>query len=125
MEEKTRMNKRSLGGKWESYAASKLTEAGLYVICKNFRCRIGEIDIIARDGDYLVFVEVKCRRSKRSGNPLEAVTLYKQNRIRRVAEFFLISNDIRSDTPCRFDVFGIETDITSEKITECWIKNAF
>lgn len=81
-------NKRKVGSIWEKYTGSRLKAAGLQIIAYNFRCRIGEIDIIARDGDYIVFTEVKCRKSKSTGNPLEAVTAYKQRRIRRVASFF-------------------------------------
>ena len=125
MEEKKTINKRRLGSKWEAYAAGKLEKSGLHILCKNFRCRIGEIDIIALDGNYLVFIEVKCRRNRQNGNPLEAVTLYKQNKIRKVAAFYLLSNRLRSDTPCRFDVFGIEAGKKDEKLTEYWIKDAF
>ena len=118
--------KRSFGSLWEKYAGSRLKEAGLRIITYNFRCRLGEIDIVARDGDYLVFVEVKCRKSLKHGNPVEAVTAYKQNRIRRVADFFLIRYKLPPGTPCRFDVFGIlAMGSGRENIREYWIKDAF
>ena len=118
-------NKRSIGSVWERFAGSRLMKAGLEILTYNFRCRQGEIDIVARDGGYLVFVEVKCRKNKNNGNPLEAVTPYKQRTIRRVADFFLMSFGFRSDTPCRFDVFGIEVKGGECDIEEYWIKDAF
>ena len=118
-------NKRSIGSIWERFAGSRLMESGLEIITYNFRCRQGEIDIVARDGEYLVFVEVKCRKNKNNGNPLEAVTLYKQRTIRRVADFFLMRYGFKNDTPCRFDVFGIEVRGSKDDVEELWIKNAF
>ena len=118
-------NKRSFGSIWERYTAERLNEAGLDILVCNFRCRLGEIDIVARDGEYIVFTEVKCRKSKVAGDPLEAVTAYKQRTIRRVASFFLLHYGLREDTPCRFDVYGIETDPMGNVLNEYWIKNAF
>ncbi len=96
-------------GAWgEQYAARYLQEQGYEIIERNYRYgRSGEIDIVARDGDTLVFVEVKTRRSHRFGLPEEAVTLAKQNQLRKLAVAFLTEYGIE-DAPCRFDVISID-----------------
>lgn len=120
-----KINKRKEGGIWEKYAGSRIKESGMKIICYNFQCRLGEIDIVARDGDCLVFVEVKCRKTANTGNPLEAVTPYKQKTIRKVAEYYMLRYGMGSDTYCRFDVFGIEVRGKGDDIREYWVKNAF
>ncbi len=106
------MNKRKVGASYESVASSYLEAQGCRVICRNYRCRLGEIDLIAVDetGDKacLVFVEVKYRRQSGSGRPEEAVTPAKQRTIRKVAEHYCMRYKIRSCTPCRFDVIAVE-----------------
>lgn len=79
------------------------------IIERNFRCRLGEIDIIARDGDALVFVEVRSRRSSSHGHPLETVRAAKQQRLARVATFYLSTRRPSFET-CRFDIIGIVGD---------------
>lgn len=102
------MNKRSLGSDKEQTAAEYLKQNGYHICKMNFRCRQGEIDIIAREGRYLVFVEVKYRADERSGEPEEAVTVKKQQTIRRVAQYYLHRCGFPENTPCRFDVVGIK-----------------
>lgn len=87
-------------------------------MAKNFRCRNGEIDLIARDGKYLVFVEVKYRGGKSQGNASSAVDWRKQRRISHAAQFFLLRYGY-GEPPCRFDVVAID----GEHIQ--WIRNAF
>ena len=87
-------------------------------MAKNFQCKSGEIDLIARDGKYLVFVEVKYRSDKTSGYASAAVDWRKQRRISRAALFFLKRYGF-GEPPCRFDVIAID----GEQIE--WIKNAF
>lgn len=113
------VNKRALGSEKELLAANYLKNLGLNVINMNFRCKTGEIDIVAEDGDYLVFCEVKYRKSTGYGSPIEAVNTSKQNKIRQVARFYLIKNQIPQNKPIRFDVIGILGD----HIT--YIKDAF
>lgn len=96
-----------------------MRKKGLEIKAQNYRCRMGEIDLIARDGPYLVFVEVKYRSDSRRGGALAAVTRKKQQVIGRVAQNYLLRYHGRVDLPCRFDVIGIE----GEKIY--WIKDAF
>ena len=99
-----RMNRRQTGTAYERRAGKYLKEQGYELIGYNFRCRQGEIDIIARDGRYLVFVEVKYRRDGQTGDPLEAVDWAKQRRISRTAQYYCLTHGYGETTPCRFDV---------------------
>ena len=99
-------NKRRTGGCYEAAAAAYLEKQGLVILRKNYRCRSGEIDLIARDGTCLVFVEVKYRTTDRYGSPLEAVNVRKQQTIRKVAEVYLLTRK-QTDCEVRFDVVGI------------------
>lgn len=87
-----------------------MIEQGYKIVARNFSGRRGEIDIIARDGEYLVFVEVKYRRDERQGSPAEAVDYRKQQHIRRAAEYYLYKNRVSEAMPCRFDVVAILGD---------------
>ncbi len=114
------MNNRVTGQDKENIAVNYLKNKGYFIIQTNFRVRQGEIDIVARDGNTIVFVEVKYRSNTRSGNPLDAVNITKQKQISKVALFYLNKNKISPDnTPIRFDVIGILGD----QITH--IENAF
>lgn len=94
-----------LGGKGERLAARHLRRSGLRVITTNYRAPSGEIDIIAREGDTLVFVEVKTRRR---GEPAEAVHAEKQRKITRAALAFMKHHRLlERDVPCRFDVVAV------------------
>lgn len=115
----TGKNTRNIGAQKEALAESYLTAAGLTVLEKNYKVRQGEIDIICRDGEYLVFVEVKYRKRGSMENPLSAVDALKQKRICRTADIYRYRHGIPSQTPVRYDVVGI----LGEEIT--WIKNAF
>lgn len=113
-------NKRTIGKKKEELAEQYLKSQGYEILEKNFYSHAGEIDIIAKDGTYLVFVEVKYRKSLSQGYASEAVNVRKQQRIYRVAAYYLHKNGYPADaTPCRFDVVSIQ----GEQIT--LIKNAF
>lgn len=112
------MNKRNTGKQYESLAAEYLQRQGIVILERNYRNRTGEIDLIGRDGEFLVFVEVKYRRDLRTGDPAEAVTARKQQRIRRTAQYYLYSHRC-GNVPCRFDVVSI----LGEEIR--WIPDAF
>ncbi len=101
------MNRRQTGNYYEEVAVRYLQQRQYQIVDRNVRCRIGEIDIVARDGEYLVFVEVKYRSSIRQGYPAEAVTYAKQRTIYRVAAWYLQFYGYGTDTPCRFDVVSI------------------
>ena len=94
------------GQRGEERAIAYLCACGYSVIERNFRCRFGEIDIIARDGDALAFVEVRTRSDGRRGTALETVTPAKQRRIARVADYYLSVRNLHFAL-CRFDVLGI------------------
>ncbi|MBQ7358621.1 MAG: YraN family protein [Lachnospiraceae bacterium] len=113
------MNKRRVGESKEKEAAAYLQAQGMQILEYNFRSRRGEIDLIGKQDEYLVFVEVKFRQSKAKGSPLEAVDLRKQRQICKVADFYRLMHGIGEFAPIRYDVVGIEGD----KIT--WIPNAF
>lgn len=114
-------NRRQTGARYEELAAEYLENQGLFILEKNYRCRQGEIDLIARDDEYLVFVEVKYRRGEEKGISLEAVDGRKQKRICKAARYYLACSVGNMDISCRFDVVGI--DGKEEKVS--WIKNAF
>lgn len=103
-------NSRKRGAQYEKVAADYLEKQGLQILQRNFSSRFGEIDIVAREGRYLVFVEVKYRATDSGGHPLEAVDIRKQRRIGRTADFYLLRFGYGEATPCRFDVVGIVGD---------------
>ncbi|MCI1721414.1 MAG: YraN family protein [Lachnospiraceae bacterium] len=113
------MNKRSVGGSYEAMAAGFLKENGYRILEMNFRCRQGEIDIVAEDGEYLVFAEVKYRKDMAEGGALSAVDGKKRRQVSRTALFYLARNRIPENRPMRFDVVGI----TGNRIE--LVKNAF
>ena len=113
------MNKRSLGTAWEEQAAEFLKREGCDILERNFRGKRGEIDLVVRDGRYLVFVEVKYRKNADCGLPEEAVDYRKQRIISRVAQEYLLKKRLSESTPCRFDVVAICGDRVRH------IKNAF
>ena len=95
-----------VGREGEAEAAKLLRRSGYRVLARNYRCRHGEIDIVAFEGGEYVFVEVKTRRTDGMGSALDAVTPAKQRRIARVAEQYLAERGIE-DRPCRFDVVAM------------------
>lgn len=90
----------------EELAAAHLIGQGLIVLDRNWRCEVGEIDIVAREGDSLVICEVKTRSSRRFGSPLEAVTMAKAARLRRLAACWVSTHDVRPQQ-IRIDLVGI------------------
>jgi putative endonuclease len=98
--------KDSLGRYGEDIAVAHLQAAGLQVLERNWRCRLGEIDVVAVDGDCLVVCEVKTRRSLAAGSPLEAVTARKVGRLRRLTAAWLAGQD-RHFAAIRIDVVGV------------------
>ena len=95
-----------LGKRGETRACEALTRRGYAILARRYRTRVGEIDIVCRDGATIVFVEVKTRVSDRLGSPLEAVTERKQRRIVAMARHFIARHRLE-DRPCRFDVVGV------------------
>jgi putative endonuclease len=98
--------KNELGAHGERIAAAYLTRAGLRVLDRNWRCREGELDLVAREGSAIVFCEVKTRRGTGFGHPVEAVTPRKRGRLRVLAQRWLAAHDEHAPE-VRFDVVGV------------------
>ncbi len=96
-----------LGARGEDLAASHLKLLGFEILERNFRARSGEIDIVAQDGEYIVFVEVKARRPGRFGRAAEQITSAKRRRIVRTARAYIAARGLEG-RPCRFDVVAID-----------------
>jgi len=109
------------GKKSEIIVADFLKQKGYKILEINHKNKVGEIDIIAQDKDYLVFVEVKARMSRAFGDPLEAVDYRKQQKIRQVAELYLIMKR-KTNVNCRFDVISI---LGNENPEISHVENAF
>jgi len=105
----------------ETKAVHYLTARGLALIQRNYRCRLGEIDLIMQQADCVVFVEVRQRSYVSYGGALASVTLRKQQKIIRTAQHFLALTRRYERQPMRFDVLGF--DGTTAEIV--WVKNAF
>ncbi|MGL4738555.1 MAG: YraN family protein [Cellulosilyticaceae bacterium] len=112
------LNHRAIGTYYEQLASAYLIQKGYEVIIANYRSRFGEIDLIAKDGMYVVFLEVKYKGVANHGYPRESVTVTKQRRIKRTAQYYLMMHT-RREIYCRFDVI----EILGEQITH--IENAF
>lgn len=96
----------AIGRKGEDIAADWLAANDYTIVARNYRKRFGEVDIIARQGEWLVFIEVKTRSSDRFGSPQDSVTVHKQQQLSRIANDYLACNGL-VDLPCRFDVVSV------------------
>ena len=101
-------NTRKTGARYELLAAVHLEKCGYHIIEKNYRCRIGEIDLVACDGAYLVFVEVKYRKNNKKGGAAAAVSTAKQKTISCVADYYMKVHGICADQSVRFDVVSFD-----------------
>ena len=108
----------------ESVAAEHLTEHGYQILEQNYRFQRGEIDLIAKQGKWIIFVEVKTRRSLKFGLPQYAVTKDKQRKISKIALAYLQSQNLM-DTPCRFDVIAIQLSPKYDVLKLEQIQSAF
>lgn len=113
------LNKRETGAGMETLAAEYLAARGMRIVERNFHGRQGEIDIIGYHDGYLVFVEVKYRRTKDFGSAPEAVDFRKQGRICRAADYYRYLHRLGDDCPVRYDVVAVQGSEVS------WIQNAF
>ena len=113
------MNKRQVGKSVENTVCEYLEQNHVEIVERNYRCRSGEVDIIAKDEDYLVFIEVKYRSSLKYGSALEAVDKRKRAQICKVFNVYRMQKRLPYQVKVRFDVIGVD----NEKIS--WIKNAF
>jgi putative endonuclease len=105
-----------LGADGESLACAELEKLGYRIVERNYRTRSGEIDIVAADADTIVFVEVKTKTDGSFGDPVEEVTPQKQQQIISMGEWYSTCC-LQPDTPCRFDVVGVDLSAIPPKIT--------
>jgi putative endonuclease len=113
---------RLIGDDGERNAVSFLERQGFAILDRNYTFHHGEIDVVAKDGDVLVFVEVKMRRSARFGSPEDAVTPAKQELLRRTAEGYVQEKKL-NNISCRFDVVAINVEKGTKRFVH--YKNAF
>jgi len=119
------MNLKQIGRFGEDLAVDFLKKQGYEILRTNFRCRLGEIDIIAKEGNTIVFVEVKTRKSLKFGLPSESVNFKKQLHIKRVAEYFIAYHLLQDKYLYRFDVVEIFIDGKNDVTKINLIKDAF
>lgn len=113
----------SKGRHYEGQALAWLRARGLRLLCRNYRCRLGEIDLVLREGNMLVFLEVRFRSASSFVAPAATVTRAKQNKLRACARHFLLCNPTHARLPCRFDVLGIS--LVHGELCYDWIQGAF
>ena len=107
----------------ERLAEKYLRREGLTTVVRNYRSRYGEIDLVLRDGNTLVFVEVRFRNNIRYGSAAESITRGKTEKIRKTAQFFLQENYRFAHLYSRFDVVAVSSSGDQPEIT--WIRDAF
>lgn len=111
--------KKESGNLAEKKACDFLQKQGLQLITQNFRCRLGEVDLIMRDQEHIVFVEVRSRSRIDYGTPIESVTVRKQTKILKTSIYFLQQRNWLNKVNFRFDIIGVNNNQFE------WIKNAF
>jgi len=107
----------------EDLAYQYLKQQGLRLLERNFNCRFGEIDLIMRDRDTMVFVEVRYRKNNNTVDALSSIDRHKQLKLIRTARYYLQQQPNSAITPARFDVIAICAQGAQHQIE--WIKNAF
>ena len=114
----------TLGKSGEDLACRELERRGYAIVARRYRVRGGELDVIARDGPTLVFIEVKTRAGRVFGDAAEAVTALKQMRMTRLAEEYVVRHHL-AGCPCRFDVVAIHLGVDAGAPAIEVIQNAF
>jgi putative endonuclease len=114
----------AVGDRWEKRALEHLLSCGLEKITENFRCRLGEIDLVMLDRDCLVFVEVRYRRNSRFATAAASVDRMKQRKLIRAAAAFLARNPQFCDMAVRFDVVAFDA-ASDEQCRLQWLQDAF
>jgi len=114
---------KSVGQKAEEEACHYLQTQGLKVVTRNFRCKMGEIDLIMQDLQEIVFVEVRVRNNPNFGSGIDSVDYFKQRKLIKTATLYLSQKKWLDKVNCRFDVIGISYAKTKAAIE--WIKDAF
>ncbi len=111
------------GLRYEALALNHLRQQGLKLVSRNYHCRMGEIDLIMQDGEYLVFVEVRFREQSDFGLPVESISNAKQKKLRQTASHYLLRQGLYDKVCCRFDVVGVSSGSKGPDLH--WIRNAF
>lgn len=114
-------DRRQLGALGEQQALLYLQQQGLALLARNWQCRQGELDLVMREDETVVFVEVRYRRRPTWGSALESIDGRKQQRLVRTAQAFLQSQSQWAQHPCRFDVLTFD----GPSLQAHWIRNAF
>lgn len=116
-------HRKQLGAEGEKRAAQHITKLGYKIVEKNFRCKWGEIDLIAEHNEYLVFIEVKTRKGAGQINPLISLTRQKLKKLAYLGKFYLVTRKIVNKQP-RFDVISLVEESPHRFVVE-HIVNAF
>jgi putative endonuclease len=114
---------RAAGDAFEQRACVELERAGLTLLARNYNTRHGELDLVMRDGDTVVFVEVRYRRSASHGDAAASITASKQAKLILAAQHWLATHPQHARYPCRFDV--VSYDGPSDAAHGEWLRNAF
>lgn len=115
--------RKAIGQLGEELALATLTANGLRLVTRNYRCKMGELDLVMLDGNTLVIVEVRCRSSKDYGGPAASVDWRKQKRLVLATEHLLMKRPELRRHPARFDIIAITTGAADPKLD--WIRRAF
>jgi len=116
-------NRRADGARYEAVALAHLERAGLSLLARNYNCRYGEIDLVMRDRDVVVFVEVRYRSASRFGDGVDSISAAKRSKLVRAASAFLAEHPRLAGAACRFDVLAIGDGADAPSID--WRRNAF
>lgn len=114
---------RDVGARWEDAALAHLSRTGLELLTRNFTCRLGELDLVMRDRDCVVFVEVRYRGSGMRGGGVASVGVAKRAKLIRAAQVYLLAHPQLAQLPCRFDVIGCGGSLQQPQLE--WIPSAF
>jgi putative endonuclease len=119
-----RISSQQRGDAAEALARQHLVRHGLRLLAQNWRCRLGELDLVMLDVDTVVFVEVRYRSHRAWGGAAESVDARKREKLSRAAQLFLQQESRWATYPCRFDVIAITADSQAPAQLD-WIQNAF
>jgi putative endonuclease len=114
---------RAAGDVFEQRACAELERAGLQLLTRNYTTRHGELDLVMRDGNTVVFVEVRYRKSTSHGDAVASITTSKQAKLIFAAQHWLAANPKHAKCPCRFDV--VSYDGPPDAVRHEWLRNAF
>ncbi|MFO7551546.1 MAG: YraN family protein [Haliea sp.] len=115
----------ALGHSFEERAAQWVQAQGWQILQRNYRCKLGEIDIIAEDNQQLVFIEVRARSNRRFASAAGSVDRRKQQKLVRAAALYLRNAGSRQNFPCRFDVIAFDPRQSGQDAELRWIRSAF